>query len=87
MKMAEKDLTKMTKKRNEKTKKTIKCINLVVVTDSCQPQILIIIFQKKSLKNLISVNIFVTMKKLQIICSYIIVWIVINTLILTLIKT
>lgn len=73
MKMAEKKLTKMTKKRNEKTKKTIKCINLVVVTDSCQPQILIIIFQKKSLKNLIRVNIFVNMKKLQIMCSYIIV--------------
>ena len=87
MKLAGKNLTKMTKKRNEKTKNAIKCINLVVVTDSCQPQILIIIFQKKSLKNLISVNIFVTMKKLQIICSYIIVWIVINTLILTLIKT
>ena len=87
MKMAEKKLTKMTKKRNEKTKKTIKCINLVVVTDSCQPQILIIIFQKKSLKNLISVNIFVNMKKLQIMCSYIIVWIVMNTIILTFIKT
>ena len=53
MKLAGKNLTKMTKKRNEKTKKAIKCINLVVVTDSCQPQILIIIFQKKSLKNLV----------------------------------